>query len=417
MQAAWVASGSRDHLVVTAVEYFPVPAALRARYDAARAALPAELRAEAVREFHGTTAGAVSAIFYEGFSVPATFERRSGDAEGRLRFGRAVYTTAAFAKAVSYADGVVIVCRTLPGRVRTLEASFEALTPEFMRKEKHDSVLATLAGEPPERAFYDAAQLLPEVVIRFRVSTDLDAALPAVLPATDAALLLRYLGASAPKQLEALRLLGDLFRDHTAATNAVVRRDPAAFFVPAARLAAEGDEQMAQMALRCFWNMSYADKVVQHEVIARVGAPALLAHVGAASESLLLRAVGVLLQVTHLEPRNHHALVAAQADLGPALLRVAQRALERDNATLAAHTLNCLANIFSSGLVAGVTRHSALFDKVLGMVLFAAAPGAGVTPAVTEATIRLTSNFIMKGEVDHEWVRHNFQAVSGAARA
>lgn len=404
----WSLTRSKERFIIDGIESIKPPVSVTRRYAAevARLGKAGELK----MQFHGTKKEHVAGLQSLGFRLPATFERQDSQNEGKLRFGKAIYTTASLRKACSYAENVIVICSLHPGRIWKRDETYEQLDPPIVHAKGFDSIVCDFMGkEQSERAIYSPDLVSPEFVIYYHTSQMVEIKdLPVKMPVDNIDVLLKFLHSTEKHQLQAFRYLGDCFRDNQVRVNRTIRANHDVFYSAVTEALKGENEQLTLMALRCLWNMSYEDLPVQGEIMTFLDPAIILHHMHSGIESVLLRAINVLVNLCHLETRNHAKIIEIDKNLGMVVVGAAVSALARSNNTLAEQALSCLANIASSGFTI-VTQQ--VLDQVVEHFMFSPRP---VHTRVLDAANRLCSNVIFKGNPDPKWVARGFVPSLGA---
>jgi hypothetical protein len=398
MLAKWTKAG--EVMVIDEVKKVAVhPDVVRAYNDGAT-----KFGAEEYEEFHGTLEKHIEDIAKKGLKIPTSTERED-DKEGKLRFGKAIYTSSSLTKACSYGSNYVLVCKVRPGRVLTLKESKESLDASEMRQKQKDSVLSTFDGdEDPERAYYHPCQVLPLWVVKYHTVTHDGLDLPDVIPERDVVTLVRFLSSTDHHKTHALRFLGNCFRDSQLTAVCLVLEFECQFFSALTRCLRSVDEQMVLLALRVLWNSCFTNERMQLAVLTHIDAKDIVRHIKSKSESVQHRTAGVLVNLCHLARGNHVRLLQADEKLGESLANGSMQSYRKGNIILTTELLMCLANLLQGGARIVSQRQiqelSEFFDN-------------DVPRPITDELSRVFSGFIFDGVPDPQHVERGFRVSVG----
>ncbi|CAF4263990.1 unnamed protein product [Rotaria socialis] len=140
---------------------------LRAKFERCKITLS---DAHVVTLLHGTKAQFAAGIASEGFLIPTSFNRNpDNDAEGELKFGKAVYF-AHGKKATEYGKNILVLTDCLLGKVQETNKSELKLTPEIVHKRGYHTIHYENMMEGPvnqEWAIFRKEQCLPVFIIDY----------------------------------------------------------------------------------------------------------------------------------------------------------------------------------------------------------------------------------------------------------
>jgi hypothetical protein len=303
-----------------------------------------------LRLFHGTNKQPVEAIAVEGFKLPPGFTRSDSAGEtGLLTFGKALYFAFDASKAVEFGSKQVLVCDVALGDELQMTTSHHSLTEEKMLAQKKHSVVAA-----DEVAVYTSAQALPVYAVTYCIVKqdgsmyDPAAAYQGASAATlDVGALMRDLDGRPRCRECALRALGDICREEqpTVVPRLLCDDEWSGILPRLASILSAQDQSQASLwlGLRVLWNAAYKHRSAQMVILRTVGAPRLTGLLEHWSESIRLRAAGVVLNLCHsvVEHREEFWREGAARRLVDAL----RAAVEQDNGSLQAMALSATANL------------------------------------------------------------------------
>lgn len=327
-----------------------------------------------LRLFHGTTKLPVHSIAVEGFKIPTEFERPDSAGEtGLLTFGKALYFAFDASKAVEFGSRQVLVCDVALGNELKKKSSHHSLTEEKMLSINKHSVVTS-----DEVAVYNKSQALPLYAVTYCIVRedgshyDPAATYSGKTAATlDCETLKIDLDGRSRCRECALRALGDICRDEQPAmvSQFLCGDDWADVLPKLADILSEPDQTQASLwlCLRVLWNSAFRHRRMQAEILRAVGAPRLVSLLKHWSESIQLRAAGVILNLCSQVVGHRDEFWGAGAI--PRLVDVLAAAVENDNRELQAVALSALANLSFHPLARGRwTQDEGLLSALLEIV-------------------------------------------------
>jgi hypothetical protein len=303
-----------------------------------------------LRLFHGTKKQPVHAIALEGFKIPVEFTRTDSAGEtGLLTFGKALYFAFDACKAVEFGSRQVLVCDVALGNEIKKKSSHHSLTEEKMLSMNKHSIVTS-----DEVAVYNKSQALPLYAVTYSIvkedgsQYDPAAAYVGKTAATlDCRMLISDLDGRARCRESALRALGNICRDEQAAAVAqFLCGDDWADVLPklGAVLSAPDQTQASLwLCLRVLWNSAFRHRRMQAEILRAVDPPRLVCLLQHWSESIQLRAAGVVLNLCSQAIEHRDAFWRAGAV--PRLVDALKAAVANDNRELQEVSLSALANL------------------------------------------------------------------------
>jgi hypothetical protein len=207
------------------------------------------------------------------------------------------------------------------------------------------------------------------------------------------------------RRIKACKMLGDVARDDQEVATAVFmsNRKLVALLTGCARSA---NEALQFEALRAWWNFSYNDSKNQALALEQLGVYPIASLLGSPNDSIRLRAVGLIWNLTQHEDSSRKVFAKA------GVIGMISTLLAQNMRRLASNPWGALQLILGALANLAMTFSAELKTD---LVLEAGRQLADVGPEpVQQQAIRLLCNLISDGVVDYEWQINGYSSKTSA---
>ncbi|CAF3192796.1 unnamed protein product [Rotaria socialis] len=385
---------------------------LRAKFERCKITLS---DAHVVTLLHGTKAQFAAGIASEGFLIPTSFNRNpDNDAEGELKFGKAVYF-AHGKKATEYGKNILVLTDCLLGKVQETNKSELKLTPEIVHKRGYHTIHYENMMEGPvnqEWAIFRKEQCLPVFIIDYEFIDANDVIESALVEqikgmnyfSPDYVLLEQALFGTDNQCKAVLKFVGDLGhtspRHSTMIIRALLSRTES---IRMNSLLNHQNETIRILFLRALWLSGRDDAQLQSFLYQYIGPNALIESLISGYNDVSWRACGVLANMAAFIPGIRPVLTTKHAIARFKALLIEGVSFQDRLSILT--VVNLMANI-------GCTEYIAMnkekdIQEYLNETLM-----DHPDEEIQEAANRFFCNLIGKGIVTPDWQRAGYQVVA-----